>query len=257
MLFRSEILQDRLPVAHRIGEAVSRLPGIQPLALSEWLIADEAFSAQMALRDRLLCDHRDKVLQVSAAAQPAMAELLDTVLGVLATKADYRVETHNVLRPDGVVVPIDRDDPMATLGRLVQEDLCVLEKTADEHVLTGAVLCFPASWSLAAKFMHSLAIIHQSVAEYDNNIARRVQRMFDLMRVEQPLWRSNVLLYDDPALFAPHSRPRRDSSAAPFVRSERQSLVKLPQSGAVVFSIHTYLVRSENLTDAERQQLIL
>jgi dimethylamine monooxygenase subunit A len=32
-----------------------------------------------------------------------------------------------------------------------------------------------------------------------------------------------------------------------FVRSERQSLMKLPLTGAVVFSIHTYLVAMESL----------
>lgn len=250
------IFQNNLPAAHRFGEDVSRLPGIQPLALSDWLIADEAFAGQMSLRDDLLVERRDDVLQVSAAARPAVAELLDVVLGVVAGNAAYRIGADEVLRPDGVLVPVDRDDPLGTLGRLIQEDLCVLEKSGDEHVLTAAVLCFPASWSLAEKFMRPLTVIHQPVAEYDGNIERRVQRMFDLMRVEQPLWRSNVLLYDDPALFAPRTRAQRDGSPAAFVRSERQSLVKLPQSGAVVFSIHTYLVQSENLTDADRQQLI-
>jgi hypothetical protein len=250
------IFQDRLPAAHRIGEDVSRLPGIQPLALADWLIEDEAFAGQLALRDCLLAERRDEALQISEAARPAARELLDLVLGVLADNASYRITKDEVQRPDRVVVPVEHDDPMGTLGRLVQEDLCILEKSGDEHVLTAAVLCFPASWSLAEKFMHPLAIIHQPVATYDDNIARRVQRMFDMMRAEQPLWRSNVLLYDDPALFVPRARASRDGSPAPFVRSERQSLVKLPESGAVVFSIHTYLVRSENLTDAERRQLI-
>ena len=39
------------------------------------------------------------------------------------------------------------------------------------------------------------------------------------------------------------------------MRSERQCLVRLPQTGAVVFAIHTYVVRMADLTQAERDGL--
>ena len=35
---------------------------------------------------------------------------------------------------------------------------------------------------------------------------------------------------------------RRRAGEAPFLRSERQCILRLPQSGAVVFSIHTYVL---------------
>lgn len=252
---RSAVLQDRLPEAHKIGEGRRRLPGIQPLALSEWLLQDAAYDGQMALRDRLIASQRADVLRLSSQGQAAAQELLATVLGVLRQSSAYQVEETWVKRPDGVVVRVLAEDPLGTLGRLVQEDFCLLQKPDEEHVLTGAVLCFPASWSLADKYLKPLGLIHQPVGEYDGDIGKRVQRMFDLMRSEQPLWRSNVLLYDVPSLFTPYAKARQTGDEG-YVRSERQSLVKLPKSGAVVFSIHTYLVRVEDLTAAEHAVLI-
>ena len=167
----ARILQTRIP--YDIA-AQRRLPGIQPLALDDWLIRDEAFAGQMAYRDRLLAERRDAVLAMDESARAAADELLDMVLELVYPGAGAQVT-----RPDGVQVSIDRADPMGTLGRLVQEDLCILEKRGDEHVLTAAVLCFPASWTLGEKFMRPLTAIHVPVEEYDENIAARVQRLFD------------------------------------------------------------------------------
>ena len=238
------VLQSRLPYPPPDG----RLPGIAPLALAEWLVTDEAFAGQMALRDRLVSERRAEVLALRPEARDAADELLALVLGQLRGRAGYRVSAGHVRRPDGVEVALGRAGPLATLGRLVQEDFCLLLRPAGsgEHQLMGAVLCFPAGWTLAEKIGRPLTAIHGPVAAYDATMARRVQRLFDAIRPGQPLWRANLLHYDDPALFAPASEaaPRRPPGPdAPYLRSERQCLLRLPQSGAVVFSIHTWLLR--------------
>jgi len=100
-----------------------------------------------------------------------------------------------VTRPDGARIPIDRADPLGTLGHLVQEDLCLMERRGAEHVLTGAVLCFPASWRLSEKVGRPMIGIHEPVREYDATLARRVQRLLDGVRTGRPLLRFNVLTY--------------------------------------------------------------
>jgi dimethylamine monooxygenase subunit A len=234
-----EILQDRVPYDVEVQPG---LPGIRPLAMQDWLIRDEALAGQMALRDRLLRESRAAVVALEPSAAAAARELLDLVLGLA-----YPDSAAEVDRPDGVRVTIDRDDPLGTLGRLVQEDFCILQKQGDEHVLTGAVLCFPASWTLGEKFRRPLVAIHDPVAAYDSGIAARVQRLFDGVQPGRPLWRFNALHYADPALHQPRSvhepRPTRSAADAPFLRSERQSILRLPQTRAVVFAIHTYVVK--------------
>ncbi len=234
----SKILQHALPYDIT---APRSLPGIQPMQLEDWLTTDDAFAGQMAARDHLLSKARNDVLAMDAMALPAAQELLDLVLGLAYEGADDQVT-----RADGVRVDIDRDDPLGTLGRLIQEDLCILQKIGDEHVLTGAVLCFPASWMLSEKFMAPLIGIHEPVDGYDASIAARVQRLFDGVQPGRPLWRFNALWYDDPELHQPRSasarRHEEEPDNAPYLRSERQCILRLPQTRAVIFSIHTFVL---------------
>ena len=233
-----EILQDHLPEL-QLGEP--RLPGTMPCGADDWLRIDEAYAEQMRYRAALISDQQDKVLYEPAASRDACTEILTETLKVLPELGFTVAETH-VTCPDTRVVAIDWTAPLKTLGHLVQEDICVLEKRGTEHVLTGAVLCFPANWRLADKVGRPLVGIHAPVAEYDDNIARRVQRLFDGVQVARPLWRFNKLRYEDADLHPPYRR--KEGDAPPFIRSERQCILRLQQSDAVVFTIHTFVVRS-------------
>ncbi|WP_299894090.1 DUF3445 domain-containing protein [uncultured Ruegeria sp.] len=241
------ILQNKIP--YDVGNPRA-LPGIQPATMESWLHQDEAFADQMQRREEVLAERRDDVLALDPQAKPAAVELLDLVLMQI-----YPTAGAEVVRPDGVSVAIDRDRPLDTLCRLVQEDFCILQKRADEHVLTGAILCFPASWRLSEKFMRPLIDIHVPVESYDANLAKRVQRLFDGIQPGRPLWRFNALWYEDPELFQPRSasEPReiRDRRQASYLRSERQTLLRLPKTNTVVFSIHTYVLAANAIPETE------
>jgi hypothetical protein len=239
------ITQDTLPPEMRGPHS---LPGMAPAAAHDWLRVDEAYSAQMQRRLALLEHQRTDVLWMDPSALEAAREVLYAAMALLPALR-FDVSGTQVTCPDGRVVAVSHADPLLTLGHLLQEDICILQKRGGEHVLTGAVLCFPASWRLAEKAGRPLTGIHTPVAEYDADLARRVQRLFDGVRAGRPLWRYNRLWYEDAELHQPRSvtAPRRigpDSSAAPFIRSERQCVVRMPVSDAVVFSIHTYVVRT-------------
>ena len=222
---------------------VHALPGVRPLDMDQVVLRDDAFAGQMAERDRLLSECRSDVIALQDDAIPAAQELLDLVLQLAYPGEEAAA---SVIRPDGNKVTIDRSDPLATLGRIVQEDFCILQKQGDEHVLSGAVLCFPASWMLSEKFGHPLTGIHVPVDSYDNGVAVRVQRLFDGVQSGRPLWRYNMLRYNDPALHQPRSQYARRGDQgdknAEYIRSERQVILRLPHTKAVVFCIHTYLV---------------
>ncbi len=253
------ILQQSLPSAPWMAEHTLRLPGTVPIDPADWLLCDEAFAAQMDYRDRLIAGRREAVHAMTAESRPAAEELLARVLATVAAAPGYRVGAAEGRRPDGVTVPLD-GPPLVVAGRLVQEDLCILQKRPgeDEHRLTAAILCFPSNWTLSEKLGHGLARIHQPVERYDETAARRVQRLFDHLRPEAPLMRANLLLYADDDLFnarhefARHAPP---PGGARFVRVERQVLTRLPATGAVVFSIHTFMLRPETLAPDQRARL--
>jgi hypothetical protein len=247
------ILQDRLPHLPWIDPRTVRLPGILPVEGQNWLRVDEAYAPQMALRDRLIAGQPDIVHALLPEARPAADELFATVLDWLRTAPGFTVTATAVTRPDNVTVALDPDQPLLTLGRLVQEDLCLMQEEGDEYHQTGGILCFPASWTLAQKIGLPMTGIHIPVPVYDADIARRVARLFQAIRPEQPLWRMNYLTYDDFVLHQPRrigeKRPRPTDHV--FIRCERQCLLRLPVTRAVVFTIHTYVVDAGTVTTDE------
>lgn len=245
-----EICQDDLPILPWADPKTARLPGLNPVAPGEWLVIDEVYSAQIAHKLFLLREQENNVHRLSKGARAAADELLDEVLAEISEKDGFEVRHDTVLCPDGRLVELDRSHPLLTLGALVQEDFVILQKQGDEHVMTGAILCFPASWSLDQKFMKSLVKIHIPVSEYTPEIARRLQRLFDGIQVGRPMWRANYLSYNDPELFQPRREEERrvyDASKPKWLRVERQTMKRLPKSGAVVFAIHTYVLSKQKL----------
>lgn len=232
---------------------------MQPLALKDWLIRDEVFAEQMALRDELIASRPEDVHDLLPCARAAAEECYDAVLTALQADPGYRFEVDRIIRPDGLSIMPDRENPLLTLGRLTQADFCLMEEGPEGHVLTGAILCFPAYWTLAEKIGRALPGIHRPVHEYDDDVTRRVQRLFDAIRPERLLWRTNANIHASPDLFTPKREDDAEHRVAPeagkYIRSERQILRRLPRTGVIVFSIHTYMVSIDSLEPEARNTL--
>lgn len=237
------ILQDAMPVG-QAERAAARMPSMAPVQ-GPWLWCDEAYDAQMAERRRLIAARPQDVHAQLAEGLPAAMDFLERALSALPE--GFRRVGEVVTCPDGSEVEIDRAEPLRCVGQMLQQDVCILEKRGDEHVLTGAILCFPASWTLAQKIGKPLVAIHRPVAEYDGQIAARVQRFFNGVQPDRPLWRANLLRYDDATLYQPQleEAPRRPGATdAPYLRSERQTILRLDTPDAAAFVIHTTIVRA-------------
>lgn len=251
----SDILQTSLPFAPWVDERTRRLPGILPIAMSDWLEVDSAYAGQMAERARLLHAHPEAVLALLPEGEAAAHELYQMVLDLLPGLG-FALEAGHARRPDGVTVPLDPANPLATLGRLVQEDFCLMREGPEGHVLVGAVLCFPAGWTLSEKLGRPMMGIHRPVAKYTDDIGRRVQRLMDAVQPGRVLMRGTAHHFGG-VLHNPRTEAagRAPEGPLPFIRVERQGLVRLPASGLVAFSIHTYVVRQEALTPAQAAAL--
>ena len=262
---QAPICQSRLPFSPWALPLTRKLPGVQPVSHGRWLFRDDAFAAQMAERDRLVEACPDDIIAQTHEAADAVDELVSLVLKILRRDAGYApVEAPSgaiaaIRRPDGVEVPFNTRAPMTLLARLVQEDLLILQPgPRGQHVLSAAVLCFPASWTLSQKMGRPLGAIHGPVADYDRNMADRVQRIIDNMFPDAPLWRANWLRYNDPALHRPRpeSAPRAFDPEQPWwLRVEYQTFHKLPRTGALVFGIHTFQVPRSALEDSQLASL--
>lgn len=205
--------------------------GLRPLDLSNWFESDHGVAEEIDEKHRLLRERRNEVVGLLDSCRPAAEELYGMVLEHLG-------------RPK--VAPVDH--PLVDASLLVPDDLCIMERFDDEWRLSGAVVAFPSRWYLAAKMGRSLDEIHDVVPGYETQLASPVNAFFNRMTPERSVWRLNWSLVDSPELFLPpsHRRPPDDVEEW-FFRVERQTLRVLPQTGAIVFSIRTYVRSLEEL----------
>ena len=135
----------------------------------------------------------------------------------------------------------------------VPDDLCLLVDRAGHWRLDSGVVCFPSLWRLSDKIGRPLAEIHEPVPAYAEELADRVDRLVSRLRADRPVWRRNWFVHHDPALHQPVPRPAPEvMGAAPeglWLRSERQTLRRLPETGAVLFTIRTQQVALAAVVD--------
>lgn len=257
------ILIEPAPYLPFMDPRMVRRPGLMPLDPGEWATLHADFAAQMAYRDRLAAERREAVIAMAPEGREAAGELLAMLLDHLAARAEWAVGEGSVTRPDGVAVPVDATDPMGTVARLVADDLCVLvpDPGAGEYRLAAAALCFPSRWSLAEKMHRPLTAIHDPVPDYDDELAKRVNRVFEALRPGRPVWRANWTVHASPELFQPLGvdikLAGRGHAAGDgvYLRTERQTLTRLPATGAVAFGIKTSVTPAGSLAPAEAAAL--
>lgn len=237
------------------GQAGFRI-GLRPLDPTDWMEPDEQGPVQFNNKARLLAERRGEVVAALPGSEAAQRELL-TLL------AQYLLRRHPELyRRRGDVIhvspaswDVDLADPglapIDIAGRLVQEDLCLLQPGEGGYVLTAASLCAPSSWRLADKLGRPMLAIHDPVPGYAEAIGGRVDRILTHLKVDAPVQRANWSVMTDTTLFLPAAHahpPERLVGLIPqtagerlFLRVERQTLRRLPETGAIVFGIRTYL----------------
>jgi hypothetical protein len=198
--------------------------GTRSLDDDRWFLLDDEWSSQRDEAGALLDERRHDVLAGATAGDAA--EELDAVL----------VEW---LRARGAPVDADDADPLARARRRVADDLCILEPSADGWLLAAGAVCFPSYWVLAEKVGRPLDAVHEPVPGYAGPLADRVDTFLSRLRPGQGVWRRNWSLHDDPAMHLPR---HVGGGRGRWLRSERQTLRRLGDTGAVVFTIRTQQV---------------
>jgi len=225
--------------------------GLLPLAPADWIMVDATFDADLAEKERLRATRHGDVFAALTEAASGAREVLDRLAAHLPTHFPdrYRRDGTALIRlPDGRRFEVERPElhPLDLAGLMVQEDLCLMRRRDDGHILIAASLCFPTRWKLMDKLGHPLDAIHGPVPGFAATLGRPVERFFDRLAPDKGVWRANWSLADDPALFQPagHFRGEHNAAITPgnagamlWLRVERQTLTRLPQSGDVLFTI--------------------
>jgi hypothetical protein len=193
----------------------------------EWFVLDGHRDDELALRSRLYRERRCDVFACEPDAEPAAVELAGLVRAWLARR--------------GSPPPTPADHPLAEAGLAVQDDLCVMQRDDRGWRFVGAIVCFPTYWRLADKIGGSHSEVHAPVPHYRQELDRPVDRFFDRLAPDRLFTRRNwgitphhLLFLPDRSLVEAPARPRIEDL---WLRSERQSLRRLPSTEAIVFGI--------------------
>ncbi|GAB3787034.1 DUF3445 domain-containing protein [Spirosoma horti] len=250
------------------GQQFNDKMGTVPLAENDRLIeVDELYRAEVALKRELLTEWPDYYFQALPGYESAQWEVLETVLSNLVRFApgqfslqkrndEWHWQNHllnediSFLFGDSSTLPLA---PLDWVGRQVQEDLTVL--SGKEARLVAGQLCFANDWCLDEKIGLPFWQIHAPVVPIVEPMLMAATKFMERLSVGRPVWRANwsVKLTNQldmtsrhaPALNAllmdrlPALTPETIGQQA-YIRIERQTLTRLPRSGAILFGIHTY-----------------
>ncbi len=172
--------------------------------------------------------------------------------------------------PEGVQLTVEADAPARELAEMLgvpvefdqaalpevvlnhHEDMCLLTRHGDEEVyrLIGAAVAWPTDWHPKEKIGLPLRALHAPIAGYEEQLATGVDRFMETLKPGPIYGRCNWFI-------APTGERRWIADAPPeqafahvtagnagetlFVRSERQTLRRLPQTGAILFTIGVYV----------------
>ena len=166
-------------------------------------------------------------------------------------------------RPEAVQLTEEAEAPSAELaamlglsGGLVEaarahwEDMCLLTRRPDEDIyrLIGAAVAFPTDWRVEQKMGLPLAMMHAPIHGYAEQLATGVDRFMARLKPGALYGRSNWFVVDSGALcHLPGERElfagvtAENAGERLFARCERQTLRRLPNTSAILFTIGVYV----------------
>lgn len=235
---------------------------LRPLDLADWIQIGDDYDHEIDAKNRVLRDHPSTVFAVVPGVEPESVEVLTTLVDHLVEhfpgwfRRDECTVT-NLHRGETFAITPDEngrwsEHPLSIAGRLVQEDLALLVERDGRLVFGGGSVCFPNRWDLASKLGSSMAEVHAPVARLNEQLGGPIDDFFARLSPDRPFWRLGwgVLDTDDPyqavdgtAATSPEIPSVGDPTTGDrlFLRVERETLRKFPLTGAVLFTIRTYV----------------
>ena len=224
-----------MPIPEKIlpqaaGDTFRHRLGIWPLDLTNWLPRDAETDLTIDLKKKLLATRRDEVVSMlpggeNVAQEAAMLVSQWAGVDISSTGIEALVEASLLVGDDLVVLqPVKSQDGV------------------EQMLLSAAVLCAPSRWVLSEKMGKNMLAIHAPVAKYAEHVGAATNTYFQRIAVDKPVWRSNWIIQDHPALFQPKipTAPLVKQPEELWIRMERQTLRRLPKTNGILFTIRGY-----------------
>ncbi|CAF5040092.1 unnamed protein product, partial [Rotaria sp. Silwood1] len=241
--------------------------GIRRLDLNDWIELDNEWSKYHQVKlDRLSEERAHLLCKTAPEAYDAALETMELLCEYLVHRYpslfQYELNNNNDkkirIKTTGEIYSINSDDPLKYASLLIQDDLALMIEGSDgQYYLKAGSIIIPGFWRLQDKFNMPLAQIHLSgdVPKFKEKLQHSMERYFQKMNPEHPVIRHNYFIQTDGDLAWSNSIGSEDQfgigwiNAKPnppieniYFRNERQTLRRLPRSGAILFTIHPYFI---------------
>ncbi|ODQ79777.1 hypothetical protein BABINDRAFT_171402 [Babjeviella inositovora NRRL Y-12698] len=159
-----------------------------------------------------------------------------------------------------------KEDPMRIAAKLVQDDISILIEEEDgQYYMRGGAVMLAGSWRMKDKINLPLSSIHTraNVPRYKENLQGSMERFFSRQTPDKAVLRNNYFFQTNndlawsaslgPETSEDFHRNYESNMATTidqvYLRSERQSMRRLPKTGATIFTIHTYFFPVAQMCD--------
>jgi len=223
----------------------------------KWLAPDQEYREQMGVRKALFEKRPKDILKVLPGEEQrvneAAQEFLEMTANHLTTQFPEKfVKEGTVIkaRETGIEVNLDPKvggHPLEKLGLLIQDDVTINLKNSDgKVVMAGGFLATPTNWALQDFIGMDVHAIHAGVPEYENRLKKTVEGAVERGVRGKCIGRNNWFLVTNPELALPSYRTStykeptitdQNVGQNVFLRSELESIVNLPKTGATIFTI--------------------
>ncbi|KZY91880.1 hypothetical protein A3744_27000 [Oleiphilus sp. HI0073] len=238
--------------------------GLQPINDDEWI---EPFS--LATLEQLI-QHKQSELEAGSGALFAHAKAADTVYELEHVLFRYLAGNPSAYPAGGGKRALKGqasrsvERVLANITFWLPDDICILQPQSDlgqeggDYVLTAASVLSPSHWRPAEKFLKPLAAIHEPIPGFDLTLTPKITRFFNHLKVGKAVVRYNWGIQPGDALnWQTENEPNLLEEATIHYRSERQTLMRLPNTGAVVFFIRIDLCPLSELAERYQDPLAL
>lgn len=206
---------------------------------------------------------------------PAVREFYDVVVQYMCDRfpMHFKLTNDGATMHNGITnedIPakagdIDDRKLLHYLARTIEEDFIIMmpdpslndPEYGDEYYFKAGVFAFAAGFDPKTKINKPLTAIHEPIPGYQTKLRLSMNRYFERLQAGQFVGRANFSVqahdkfYVDDDNKGYHLTEEELMAAIPFedldfnkqvhYRSERQMLTRLPKTGAIIFTIRTYL----------------
>jgi dimethylamine monooxygenase subunit A len=237
--------------------------GLRPIRPGTWILIGADHAEIMRQKHDRLSRFRPYYYRTLPESLPAQRELRNRVTAHLLSDHPGSFErtgsvVHSVITGQTLDLNDDSIDPLLQLSYLIEEDFMLLDESGGIPRITAAANAYSTSGRLAASVGHDMQWTHAPVPQLTQKLGAKINRVISTVHAATPCERFNWQVTPMASVFFPHTDPHAANAAAMhhvaaelrddaaragellWVRVERQTLTRLPDSNAVAFSLHTY-----------------